>query len=149
MIIDISHNIFFNLYLQDVKVFRMKNKLLYYAIPLLMLGIVINQLLQIPKGLTRWKGGGYGMYTDIHPDFRQVVINDSFIEIDTLSQNRKLFAAVKKYANFPQDKYKNEMVKQLNWKNDTLNIAIWQLFFDAETQILNKKIIHQDVHIKK
>ena len=40
------------------------------------------------------------------------------------------------------------MIKELNWPNDTLNIQIYQLFFDSKTQILNKKIIHQDVHIK-
>jgi len=127
----------------------MKNKLLFYTIPLLMLGIVIFQLNQIPKGLTRWKGGGFGMYSEIHPVFRQVVINDSLIKIDTLSKNIKKRAAVKRYAFYPKKEYRLNMIKQLQWPTDTMKIEVWQLFFESKTQHLTKKIIHQDVYIKE
>ena len=67
----------------------MKKVLLFYAIPFFMFGIAIHQLLQIQKGLTRWKGGGYGMYSEIHPYYRQVVINDSLMKIDTDPVNKR------------------------------------------------------------
>jgi len=114
--------------------------MLFYAIPVFMFGIAIHQLLQIQKGLTRWKGGGYGMYSEIHPYYRQVVINDSLIKIDTDPDNKRKNVAVRKFAYFPKEKYKQNMIKELNWPNDTLNIQIYQLFFDSKTQILNKKI---------
>lgn len=126
----------------------MRKILLFYGIPTLMLGIVISQLFQIPKGLTRWKGGGYGMYSEIHPDFRQVVINDSLIVLDSLAPNKKMRAALKKYAFYPKDKYKQNLIKHSNWPTDNMKIEVWQLFFDSKTQLLNKKIIHQDVYIK-
>lgn len=125
----------------------MKKFILYYSVPLLMLVIAIVQISHIPKGLTRWKGGGFGMYSEMHPDLRQVVVNDSLISAKGTS-NPKLLAAERKYANYPKSTYLKNFVKVLDFSSDTLKIEVWQVFFDSKTQLLNKQIIHQDVYIK-
>ena len=43
-------------------------KFLVYMIPsFVLLGVALNQVYQVQKNhLSRWKGGGFGMYTDLH-----------------------------------------------------------------------------------
>ena len=113
-----------------------------------MVVIALFQIIQIPKGLTRWKGGGFGMYSEMHPNYRKVVINDSLYEKDTLKINSKKHVAIKKYAFFPKEKYLKNLSQTLDLKSDTLIIEVWQLDFDAKNRQLTNKKIKSDVYIK-
>ena len=126
----------------------MKKYLIYYSVPILMVVIALFQIIQIPKGLTRWKGGGFGMYSEMHPNYRKVVINDSLYEKDTLKINSKKHVAIKKYAFFPKEKYLKNLSQTLDLKSDTLIIEVWQLDFDAKNRQLTNKKIKSDVYIK-
>ena len=113
-----------------------------------MVAIALFQIIQIPKGLTRWKGGGFGMYSEMHPNYRNVVINDSLYKIDSLKINSKKHVAVKKYAFFPKEKYFQSLAQTLDLKSDTIRIEVWQLDFDAKKRQLTNKKIKSDVYIK-
>jgi hypothetical protein len=113
-----------------------------------MVAIALFQIIQIPKGLTRWKGGGFGMYSEMHPNYRNVVINDSLYKIDSLKINSKKHVAVKKYAFFPKKKYLQSLAQTLDLKSDTIRIEVWQLDFDAKKRQLTNKKIKSDVYIK-
>jgi hypothetical protein len=126
----------------------MKKYLIYYSVPILMVAIALFQIIQIPKGLTRWKGGGFGMYSEMHPNYRNVVINDSLYKIDSLKINSKKHVAVKKYAFFPKEKYLQSLAQTLDLKSDTIRIEVWQLDFDAKKRQLTNKKIKSDVYIK-
>lgn len=72
-----------------------------YGVLLLLIGVAIHQMYQVDNGLSRWKGGGFGMYAEIH--FNQVkifvrfmakqedVMKKEFVETDEL--NKRLKAA--------------------------------------------------------
>ena len=126
----------------------MKKYLIYYSVPILMVAIALFQIIQIPKGLTRWKGGGFGMYSEMHPNYRNVVINDSLYKIDSLKINSKKHVAFKKYAFFPKEKYLQSLAQTLDLKSDTIRIEVWQLDFDAKKRQLTNKKIKSDVYIK-
>lgn len=128
--------------------FLMNKNLLYYSIPILMIVIAIFQLFQVPNGLTRWKGGGFGMYSEMHPDYRKVVINDSLITFDTLKNNRIKRIAIKKYAFYPNEKYLKNMIEVIDFNSDTLKVEVWQLDFNSKTRQLKNIKIKEDVVIK-
>lgn len=44
-----------------------------YLVPIVLVGVALVQLGFVEsRGLTRWKGGGFGMYSDPHPILREV-----------------------------------------------------------------------------
>ncbi len=44
-----------------------------YLVPVVLVCVAATQLGFVElRGLTRWKGGGFGMYSDPHPDLREV-----------------------------------------------------------------------------
>lgn len=58
-------------------------------IPLLLVGFFLAQLWHSQEGqLTRWKGGGFGMYTDIHWSSNQVWVGsrEHWFSGDTLTE---------------------------------------------------------------
>jgi len=54
-------------------------------VPLLLVIVASYQLYKSQTTFqSQWKGGGFGMYTDIHPLFNKITINDSIIVTDTI-----------------------------------------------------------------
>lgn len=71
-----------------------------YGVLLLLIGVAFHQMYQVDNGLSRWKGGGFGMYSEIH--YNQVkifvrfmakqedLVNKEFVETDELNRRLKL-----------------------------------------------------------
>ncbi|HTN45071.1 MAG TPA: hypothetical protein VL098_01900 [Flavipsychrobacter sp.] len=127
---------------------QVRNALKFYAIPLIALIIASWQVSHIQYGLSRWKGGGFGMYTEVHADSRQLVVNDSLIVYDSLRDNKKIRLIFKNYLFYPRKKYCSSLMEQLKIEDDTAKLEIWLPEYDAKMNLLTRKKIHEYIHIE-
>jgi hypothetical protein len=64
----------------------MKGLLLKYTLPAIIIAVAGFQFYQSKyHQLSRWKGGGFGMYSEVHPDRRQiwVITHDSSFQVNS------------------------------------------------------------------
>lgn len=114
----------------------------YYGIPVLMILVASFQLMNVNDGLTRWKGGGFGMYSEQYHSSRQLVIEHTFINPDSLKRGGNLRKAYFSYLHYPRSKFANILAKELDFKKDTLQFEIWQTNFDSNNLTISKTKIH-------
>ncbi len=112
-----------------------RKKIVKYFVPILMFLVAAFQLFQVNNdGLTRWKGGGYGMYSEIHYSYYEVWItyqgeikeikHDEKIEGISSRRSRRLILKVK---SFPNNRNLRALAKIL--KKDEgypITIQVWK-----------------------
>jgi hypothetical protein len=127
---------------------QVRNAFKFYTIPVIALIIALWQVSHIPFGLSRWKGGGFGMYTEVHADSRQLVVNDSLIVYDSIRDNRSIRLIFKNYLFYPRKKYCSSLIKQLKIKGDSVKFEIWLPEYDSKMNLLTRKKIHEYVYVE-
>ena len=118
----------------------MKVLLLKYTLPAIIIAVAAFQFYQHHyHQLSRWKGGGFGMYSEVHPDRRQiwVITRDSSFQINNKS---KLYAAAYRLKIKPNKKntmaFALKTADQLNI--ESITIQIWEPFLDISTNRLSR-----------
>ena len=117
----------------------MKDKILTFIVPFICVGVALFHLYNVNRNnLSRWKGGGFGMYTEINEERRIVwiEINDSALSFSskTLKEElneaysvwnhqsekkehlilvRKIYKAIRRVKNFPQEKHFIDLARKL------------------------------------
>ncbi|WP_412561457.1 hypothetical protein [Winogradskyella sp. MIT101101] len=76
--------------------------------------------------MSRWKGGGYGMYTEIHYQGNQIYITG--MSVDSLISNNSINESFRYLKLMPNEKNLEEAAKQvLNSTNkDSIHIQVWK-----------------------
>ncbi len=83
--------------------------------------------------LTQWKGGGFGMYTSVHPTFNKVTFNDSLVSLNSKANvSDKVFQeAYHRFLLYPNQKTLASFIHHTNYNNrDSLNVKIYDLRFN-------------------
>ncbi len=104
-----------------------KTLLLKYGIPCLAVVVIMVQLYNVHiNNLSRWKGGGYGMYTEIHYQGNQIYITG--MSVDSLISNNSINESFRYLKLMPNEKNLEEAAKQvLNSTNkDSIHIQVWK-----------------------
>lgn len=123
-----------------------KQELLKYGIPSLALIVFLIQLFLVnTKDLSRWKGGGYGMYTEMHYAYNQIYIPG--MSVDSLvKDNPKMKSALGHLMVMPNKiNLEKAAILVLNTYNrDSIHVQIWKPIVNVEngtyTRVLKEEI---------
>ena len=110
----------------------------YVFIPILLLGVATFQMMKIDDGLSRWKGGGFGMYADYFPPTFDLYMNQQRIVFNK-KEDLKKYKIGHKALYCPSDKHIKSLIEYLDVKKDSVHVEIWSLQFDGATQQLKKQ----------
>lgn len=101
--------------------------------------------------LSNWKGGGFGMYSEIHCFIsRQVWFqsDSGYVNLGRGAENYKYGMHLKKLRIFPTDAKLAELAKELRKdKNlDTVRLQLWELGYDIKSGVLKRKKIIENAY---
>tara|TARA_Y100000815_G_C13149186_1_gene427369 strand:- start:262 stop:669 length:408 start_codon:yes stop_codon:yes gene_type:complete len=127
------------------KVFFLK-----YSIPLLAILVIAIQLFLVnTKNLNRWKGGGYGMYSEMHYYFNKVYVPG--LSVDSLAKaDSDLKIAFSNLMLMPNNQNLNLVAKYVLQKTnkDSVLVQIWKPVVDSKSNSYKRMLINQ-VLLKK
>ena len=127
----------------------MKGILIKYALPLLIIAVAFHQLYMVYlQQFTRWKGGGFGMYSEMHPLTREVWIGnkDSMWLASNSTVTLKPVADRARGLLFkPNEKmlYQFAAYAAKQYHCDSLLVQVWEPFLNPENNSLNRKLIRE------
>lgn len=101
--------------------------------------------------LSNWKGGGFGMYSEIHCFISRQVwfqLDTGYVNLGSGAENYKYGMHLKKLRIFPTDAKLAELAKQLRKdKNlDTVRLQLWELDYDIKSGVLKRKKIIENAY---
>jgi len=105
-----------------------RERLLKFGIPgLAVISIAIQFYTAHTQNLSKWKGGGYGMYTELHYLYNQVHITQ--LSVDSLKKNhpsiQKAINTVKLMPNRANLQKAGEHILKIT-KKDSIHIQLWK-----------------------
>ncbi len=135
--IEVMHNI------------KIKEFVLKYGIPSLAVVIILIQLFFVnTQRLNKWKGGGYGMYTEIHYYYNQIHIPgmsvDSLLKNDLEMKNALGFLMLMPNKNNLNKA--GELILKTTHK-DSIHIQIWKPIVNSKTGFYSRELI-DEVYLK-
>lgn len=123
-------------------------KIWEFRIPFIMFMVASVQLVQVQSGLNRWKGGGYGMYSEIHYNNNEVWIANAngLINVKQLIKKSKnltqLMTRLKKFPN--QNSFQNFCDALRNEQRfDSLTIQIWRPAFNLDSLTYQRLLLYE------
>jgi hypothetical protein len=127
----------------------MKESLLKYGLPLLIVSVVLIQFYQVYfQNLSPWKGGGFGMYSTYHPASRQIwaKVNTRVIHIqpgqDSLRRlGREIFALKIN----PDKENTTAFAHRLSaiYACDSIRLYVWEPNLDIHRNVLKARLLNQ------
>jgi hypothetical protein len=127
----------------------LKEFLLKYGIAsLAVVVIMVHFFLVNTQNLNRWKGGGYGMYTEIHYTYNKLHIPG--MSIDSLITDSEMKAILGRIKIMPNDdnlKKAAEFVMQKKQKN-SIHIQIWKPTLNTEDGMYTR-VLFNEIYLKK
>ena len=118
-----------------------KRKLIAYcSLPVLIILIAAIQIYNTETTeLSRWKGGGFGMYTTINEASHVIVVNDEVLSNVDMSKARMNFIYK------PNKKTAKDYLKHLDKTMEVKKLQIFEPVFNKETNQLVYKIRYEKV----
>ncbi|MCK7588969.1 hypothetical protein M0G43_00125 [Subsaxibacter sp. CAU 1640] len=123
-----------------------------YIVPISALLVIGIQFLLIKHyKLNPWKGGGFGMYSQIHYYYNDLIINDLKKPFDSIIKQDRQVASfvmdVKRTPNKNNLKHMAELVSQYA-KRDSITIQIWKPSVNAETSSYTRELLIEYQFVK-
>ena len=126
--------------------------ILKYAVPILAVLIVLIQLVIVNiTHLTKWKGGGFGMYTEVHCYYNEVHIKNLDQSLDSLrTVDISLDKAIKQAKCLPNTSNLKAIAGLVSKYNleDTITVQVWKPLIDAKNNFYSRKLINEFQWIK-
>ena len=125
--------------------------------PILMLCVALIQLLLSQSStLSRWRGGGYGMYTTFHPNFTQIwlIENNKQTRLDTVVHPVPLWynpdastKILQTCQRWPTQSCLQQLTKQLHHNTSYQRIEAWRpTFSQLEKRLSWHKVCTHVIH---
>nr|WP_321246111.1 hypothetical protein [uncultured Psychroserpens sp.] len=129
---------------------RKKEAFLKYGIPSLAVIVIVIQLFFVnTKKLNKWKGGGYGMYTEIHYYYNQIYIPG--MSVDSLlidnSEMKSTFGYLMLMPNNDNLEKAAKLVLKTTGK-DSIHVQIWKPIVNSKNGIYSRELI-DEIYLKK
>lgn len=126
-----------------------KEFIIKYGIPSIAVIIILIQLFFVnTKKLNKWKGGGYGMYTELHYSANQIFIPG--LSVDSLIKENHRIKNTLGYLMLMPNRYNlkkaGELILRTTHK-DSIHIQIWKPVVHSKTGIYSRELI-DEVHLK-
>lgn len=126
-----------------------KEFLLKYGIPALAIVVILVQLFFVhTKNLNRWKGGGYGMYSEIHYRSNQIYIPGMSLD-SLLKDNREMKKTLGYLMLIPNKDNLNKAAKLIlkTSQKDSIHLQIWKPTVNSANGFYSRELI-DEVHLK-
>jgi hypothetical protein len=131
---------------------KKNSKTLNYIIPVIALIVIGLQVFMVETNqLSKWKGGGFGMYTEVHYVRNEIWVNDVNISLDSIVENNtEVSLAVNQLKLTPSKKalYEAAEIIQPHFKTDTLKIQVWKPNIDISKSTYSRELINEITYIK-
>lgn len=124
----------------------MRLKGYYYVMPFLVICVIGGHFYHRQKGLSPWKGGGFGMYSDVYPGREKVFFND-FCITDTVRKNRSLRLVYHKFIFYPNQKTFDALHKYFPTEKDTVLVRMQSILIEPEHLKFYKKTSYEKTFI--
>ncbi len=125
-----------------------KSFLLKYGISSFMLVVIAIQFYSVKtKNLNKWKGGGFGMYSEIHYYYNQIYIPD--MSVDSLIKDDSMKESLGFLMLMPNDinlKKSAELILKTT-KRDSINIQIWRPLMNSESGVYTR-VLENETYLK-
>ncbi|MGY0408467.1 MAG: hypothetical protein ACWIPJ_08965 [Polaribacter sp.] len=116
-------------------------------VPIISLIVIAFQMVIVrTDGLSRWKGGGFGMYSEIHFSQHEVWVNNTDFSLDSLTKNNsEVRLAVNKLKLIPSQKNLRQAAKLIQKLSriDTIIIQVWKPYINIEKSLYTRKLINE------
>jgi hypothetical protein len=128
------------------------SKLSPWIVPALMLGNILCHLVLIhTTPLTRWKGGGFGMYSSMHPHTKRSIWieTQSGPEKSRLRYKEKNFITHLNAKNMPTRKHleaiKDEFRSGQAGHFNAITVEVWELIYHPQKNQLTQALISKSI----
>ncbi len=131
---------------------KKKWSILTYSVPIIALIIVASQFFLVNTSrLNKWKGGGFGMYSEVHYYYNDLIVTNLTKPIDSLILEDRSIATfvmdVKRQPNDANLKHMAELVSKYA-TSDTIDIQIWRPLIDAKNSRYSRELMGNYQYIK-
>lgn len=120
-----------------------------YGVPCLAVIVIAFHIFFVRSAnLSKWKGGGYGMYTGIHYWYNQVYIPG--MSVDSLIKDNDEVKWACNYLMVMPNEDNLKKVAKLVLKaseKDSIHVQIWKPTVNSKTGVYSRKLINE-VHFK-
>lgn len=117
----------------------------FYIIPALAVLLVGIQFFRVRQHKqSRWKGGGFGMYSEIHYTYNEVRVNDLSMPLDSLKETHEpLQIALEKLKLDPSEQKMKEMAYVLRelTQDKQFTIQVWRPVVDAKASTYKRELL--------
>tara|TARA_B100000809_G_scaffold111697_1_gene110240 strand:+ start:391 stop:798 length:408 start_codon:yes stop_codon:yes gene_type:complete len=125
-----------------------KKVFLKFGIPSLAIIVIVIQLFFVnTQNLNRWKGGGYGMYAEVHYYYNQIYIPD--MSVDSLLQDDPVMKTTLGFLMvMPNEDNLKKAAKLILKKTckDSIHIQIWKPDVNSKNGIYTRILI-DEIHL--
>ncbi|WP_400080741.1 hypothetical protein [Winogradskyella sp. R77965] len=122
----------------------MKNIILKYGIPILAIVVIIIHLFFVNiHNLNKWKGGGYGMYSEMHYYYNQIYIPD--MSVDSLVTDNDMKNSLGFLMLMPNKnnlKRSAELVLK-STKKDSIHMQIWRPIVNSKNGVYSRELVNE------
>ncbi len=127
------------------------NIFVYWVPALAFLVVAIQLVLCNTWNLTKWKGGGFGMYSEVHFYYHDVFVSPLSIPLDSLQKkDTNISDAIMQAKRMPSDanlRRMGELVSKYA-SSDTITIKVWKPQIDAKTSRYSRELMYKLKYIK-
>lgn len=106
---------------------------------MLLVGVACFQMSQLKNGLSRWKGGGFGMYADYYPFQFELHLNQEKIKLDK-KLDRVGYQLGRITMLYPTDENVKKLIQHLKPDKDSVRFQIYKPLFSGSHHKLYYKI---------
>ena len=127
-----------------------KEFFLKYGIPIIAIVVIVVQLFFVnTQSLTKWKGGGYGMYTGIHYYYDQIYIPGLSVD-SMIADNIEMKTVLGRLKLMPNDKNLKTAAKLVleTTEKDSVLIQVWKPEVNSKNANYTRVLINE-IHLKK
>lgn len=131
---------------------KKKFKILTYSVPIVALVVVVLHFILVKTTqLSPWKGGGFGMYAEMHYYYYDIEVSHLNKPIDSvLLVDRKVARFLMDLKRMPNDANLERMGQMVSKyaTNDTITIQLWKPLIDAKTSAYSRELLKQYHYIQ-
>lgn len=118
--------------------------LAYFSLPVLVILVASLQLYKVETSkLSRWKAGGFGMYTTINEINNKILINDKVLSDDDFGSDDNYKAAKLNFIYNLNSKSLDSFLAILENKYEVKKLQVYHPVFDSKTHQLSYKVRYE------
>jgi hypothetical protein len=113
--------------------------------------IVVHFFLVNTSHLSKWKGGGFGMYSEVHYYYNEVFIKNLEQPLDELlAKDKNLRIVLMAVKRMPSKTNYEKMAETVSKyvDGDTISIQVWKPLINSKDATYSRELINQYQYIK-